>query len=80
MIRLPYTSKVKMRHGQLHGGRLPVRRDINPPLWTPQPMLVSTSSELANWAPTAPGIFFEHGKFATHLIPPHLFTFKMLTM
>ena len=70
-------------HGTLHGGRLPVRPDPNPapPLWTPQPIIVSPWPELASWAPTAPGNFlFEPGKFATRLISPHLFTFKMLTM
>ena len=66
-----------------HGGRLPVRVDTNlpPPLFlTPQPIVVSTWLELAIWALAAPGKFFERGKFANHLISPHLFTFKMVTM
>ena len=41
---------------------------------------VSTCLELTIWAPAAPGKFFEPGKFATHLIFLHLFTFKMLTI
>ena len=51
-----------------------------PPLWTPQPILVSTWFELATWVLAAPRKFFQRGKFAQHLISPHLFTFKMLTM
>ena len=54
------------------GGGLPVRPDPPPPLWTPQPILVSTRLELATWAPMAPGKFVEPGKFAAHLICPPL--------
>ena len=46
----------------------------------PQPILVSTWLKPATWVLAVPGNFFEPGKFAKHLIPPHLFTFKMLTM
>ena len=52
----------------------------HPPLWTLQPILVSICLELTIWALVAPGKFFEPGKFATQLISPQLFTFKMLTM
>ena len=70
----------------MHGGRFPVRPDTpphptpTPPLWTRQPILVSTWLDLAIQVLAAPGKFFEPGKFAKHLISPYLFTFKMLTM
>ena len=41
---------------------------------------VAIPGEVATWAPTAQKFFLEPGKFATHLISPLLFTFKMLTM
>ena len=41
-------SRLGPNFGSPHGGRLPVRPDTNPPpLWTPQPILVSTWLELA---------------------------------
>ena len=57
-----------------------MRPDTPPPSAPPQPILASTWLELTTWAQRRPENFFEPGTFATHLISPHLFTFKMLTM
>ena len=54
-------TQAKPHKSKKHAGRLPVRPDTNPPptpLWTPQPILVSTWLELATWALAAPGNFF----------------------
>ena len=82
-VQITSLDVIRLTWPFLHGGRLPVRPDTNLPL--PPPLdapthLVSTWLELATWVLAAPREFFEPGKFAKHLIPPQLFTLKMLTM
>ena len=77
-------SKGRAANGDRPVGAASCRRDHHtmpppPPPPLDPPTHIGAWLELAIWALVAPGNF-EPGKFAKHLISPHLFTLKMLTM